>query len=193
MVKAFVVTSYLYALPAIQSAIEENQGQLVGAQSELNSMSLNRNIRRHQAEILILTLDHENKKPHYQLIEEVRQEHPSIKIITIAKNATDIPLLIKRKVKGILLVNEGIDQLINAIKIVIAGLNYYSPRVNQIIADALPNDLNCLTDKEYQVFYLLKRIEDKDLILSTLDITGSTLRTHVQNIKFKLNIQKITT
>lgn len=190
MIRVFVATEYMYALSAIKNAIEKNMGELVGVQSDFEEVSLNRNIRRHKAQILILTLN-ENTKMYYHIIKRVKQENPGIKIIIITKKCEDIPKLIK-KVEGIILAKEGINKLIDAISSLIRGENYCSPGVRQII-DLRTSEVNLdsLTDKEHQVFYLLRNIEDKKRILKILKIRRSTLRTHVQNIKSKLNIQEI--
>ena len=87
-IKIFLVSHYLFAIPAIKIAIEKNNGELVGTQSELNSTSIERNLKKTQADILILTLDHEVASHHDQLIKQIKKAYVNIKIIMV-KNIID--------------------------------------------------------------------------------------------------------
>lgn len=188
--KVVVVTQYvLFALPTISDAVEVNQGKIVGVESELNSISINRSIKRNQANLLILTIedkDIEDKEWLYKLIKDVKKAHPLIRIITIARKLKQIPILTKiEDIKGIILVNEEISQLIQAIKKVVAGQNYYSQKVSEAMAKiSWPN----LTSREIEVLALLNKNKNRKEIARELEISYTTVSVHVRNLNLKLQL-----
>ena len=113
-------------------------------------------------------------------------EHPNIKIITILKKAEDIPKLIKSSASGFILVNEDFDELINAIKVVKLGENYYSPKVAKAMEKNINTEYVSLTPSETKVFILLNEKKSRKKVAEELQICRSTLRAHIRNIRAKL-------
>ena len=185
-IKIFLVSHYLFAIPAIKIAIEKNNGELVGTQSELNSTSIERNLKKTQANILILILDHEVASHDDQLIKQIKEAYINIKIIMVVKNAKDMQKLIKSPASGFLLVNENFDELIRAIKNVNLGQNYYSPKVATIIAQEIKSSHIQLSPRETEVFTLLSSEKSRSQVTDELEISRSTLRSHIRNIRTKL-------
>lgn len=187
--KIFVASQDSIYLPAIQMAIETNEAKLVGVQSETKKMSLEREIKKIKADVLIISLDHKGQKgarnDHYKLIDKIQTTHPSIKIIAIAKDPKDVSLLIKKEVEGILYVNENFEELVKAIKLVTQDENYYSPKVRKVITQKFQDEHAGLTPRETEVLTFLEK-NSRDQAIKKLKMKRSTLRTHISNIKTKL-------
>lgn len=169
----------------MQAFLEKNNGKLVGTQADLKTIPLDRSLKRTEAEILIITLNYPNNAD-YELIEKIQKTHPKIQIITILKKEEDVAKLIKKAVSGFLLINEDFDELIKAIKVVMLGKNYYSPKVAKIMARKNKTKHGNLTHREIEILYLLKETKNRDEITEKLKIRRSTLRAHIRNIKTKL-------
>ncbi len=172
----------LFSLPRIQEAVQVNRGRIVGVEPELNAISLNRSIRRNQANILILTID--NEKMICSLISDVKRAHPSLNIITIALKLKQIPMLIKTgKVKAIIFANEENDQLIQAIRRTNFNKSHYSPKASEIMARQIARPR--LTPREQEVLDLLDEKKTRSQIASLLEISIVTVNSHVRNIRDK--------
>lgn len=172
----------LFALPRIKEAVQVNQGRIVGVESELNPISLNRSIKRNQANLLILTID--EKDVICPLISEVKKAHPSINIITIALRLKQIPILIKtRMIKAILFANEDVNQLIQAIQRAKLNKFHYSPKASEAMAEEIARP--SLTPREQEVLDLLDEKRSRDEIASILKISIITVNSHIRNIRTK--------
>ena len=173
----------LFTLLAIKEAVQINQGRIVGVESELNPISLNRSIKKHQANLLILTID--DKGSICQLISAVKRAHPSIKIITIALKLKQVPILIKtRMIKAILFANEDINQLVQAIKRVMINKNYYSPKTSEAMAQEIARP--SLTPREEEISDLLDADKSRSEIAALLKISYTTVSSHIRNINIKM-------
>ncbi len=173
----------LFSLPIIKEAVTYSQGKVVGVESELNAVSLNRSIKRNKANLLILTI--EDKDSICPLISAVKRAHPSIKIITIALKLRQIPIIIKtRMIRAIIVANEGIDDLMQAIERVATGQSYYSPKTSEVMAQqiAMPS----LTPREKEVLDLLDENQSRSEIANQLKISYATVSVHVRNINIKI-------
>ncbi len=179
--KAVIVSDYLlFALPTIEEAVERNNGEVVGVESKIDPISLNRNIKRQGANLLILAVSDDSS---CRLIKDVKRKHPSIIIITITKKLRQIPMLLKtRMVKAILFTSEGTKLLIKAIKEVMKGNSYYSPKVSQEMAREIAADL---TPREQEIWDLRNEDKTRGEIAKTLQISYNTVSTHIRNIEKK--------
>lgn len=185
--KVFIATDYLLlALPEMEKAVLESNGEVVGVESEVNCISINRRIKRLRANLLILAISDDSS---CKLIRVVKRKHPSVVIIIIAKKLRQIPKLIKTKmVKAILFINEDRRLLIRAIKEVVKGNRYYSPKVSQEMARQIAADL---TPREQEIWNLRNEDKTRSEIARTLLISYNTVCTHIRNIDKKRDIDMI--
>lgn len=180
--KVVIATDYLLlALPAIEKAVSENNGEIVGTESEVNPISINRGIKRLEANLLILAISGDSI---CKLIKDVKKKHPHVFIITIARELKQIPTLIKtRMVQAILFVNEDTNQLSQAIKDVTRGKKYYSPKVSSKMAKEIAT--GNLTPREKQILDLRDDNRSRNEIALILKISYNTVSTHIRNINQK--------
>lgn len=184
-VKIFLVSRYLlFAIPALELTIKQCNGKLVGTQTELNSVSFDRNLKKTQPDILILTL--EAVKADCELIKQIKEALPHLKIILIAKGGENMLSLIQSPASGVILVNEDFKELIRAIENLNLEQNYYSPKVLTIMAQEMISSYLQLSPREMEIFLLLKSKKSRSQVCQILNISRSTLRVHIRNIKLKL-------
>ncbi len=173
----------LFSLPIIKEAVMCSQGEVVGVESELNAVSLNRSIKRNKANLLILTINDKNSI--YPLVSAVKRVHPSVKIIMIALKLKQIPIIIKtRMIRAIIVANESIDQLIEAIERIAVDQSYYSPKTSEVMAEEIARP--DLTAREKEVQDLLDENKSRNEIANQLRISYATVSTHVRNINTKI-------
>lgn len=177
----YVVSDYLLlTLPAIEEAVVESKGKVVGVESGINPVSINWNIKKLKANLLILTISDEEC---CQLIKDVKRKHPQVVIITITKKLRQIPRIIKTKnVQAILFVKEDLQLLVRAIKEVTIGNRYYSPKVSQEMANEIAAGL---TAREQEIWSLRSQDKTRKQIAKALSISYYTVSTHIRNIEKK--------
>lgn len=170
-------------MPAIKQAIKINEGKVVGVSEELNPISINRNIKRNSANLLILAIG--KKRSTCKLISDIKHEHPLIRIVIIATDCLIVQTAIKaRMVEAVITINECIEDLVQAIFLAKHGQEYYPQEKSPEMTTGVIR-LN-LTDRERQIFDLLEKCLSKPEIALTLKISIKTVRTHVRNLNAKL-------
>lgn len=186
--KVIVVSDYLlFTLPTIEEAVERNNGEIVGIESEINSISLNRSIKRLQANLLILAISDNSG---CKLIKDVKCKHPEVVIVIVTNALLQITRLIKTKmVRAILFANEEIKLLTKAIREASRGKNYYSPEVSQEMAREIATDL---TPREQEIWDLMNQDKTRSEIAKALKISYNTVSTHIRNIEKKRAISILT-
>jgi DNA-binding NarL/FixJ family response regulator len=96
---------------------------------------------------------------------------------------------------GYLLKSDGINELINAIRAVVAGKRYLSPSVAPILLERLqsPNPaqpiFDLLTRREREVLRLIGQGATSKEVAKRLGISPKTAQVHRDNLKHKLNLR----
>lgn len=103
--------------------------------------------------------------------------------------------LLKSGAAGYLSKGRSSFELLQAIRTVAQGKKYLTPELAEKLLDgksteqAAPHEL--LTDREYQVFMLLLDGKQPNEIVAELHVSASTVSTHINKIKQKLNTPTI--
>ena len=81
--------------------------------------------------------------------------------------------------------NYGIEELKRGLKIINAGKNYYSPGVKRQIGDLddKPDYKREITEREWQVLFLICKGYKEKWIIANLGISKRTVDTHIYNLK----------
>lgn len=177
--KVVIVTDLLLIIPTIKQAIKVNQGKIVGMEAKPDPISIKRNIQKNRANLLIITAG--EKHSICKTISEIRQEHPSIKVILIETNLGASITIETEDIEATTSINQSIDELIQAIYCVKHGREYCSGEI----------EITCpmtqkLTYREKQIFDLLDLDFSKKEIAKILGISIKTVRTHTRNINKKM-------
>jgi len=102
--------------------------------------------------------------------------------------------------RGYITKTEIVESLVHAIREVLAGRIYTSPRVSQQLLERVTRVgsateqhwLETLTDRELEVFELIGRGHSTAEIASRLHVSVKTVETHRSNIKAKLQVEDAT-
>jgi len=94
--------------------------------------------------------------------------------------------------KSYLDVNDGIDEFRKGLKMIKSGEDYYSPGVNRKIRDydEKPNLKREITDRQWQVLFLICNGFNKYQIVFNLEVSVRTVDTHIQNLHKILDVEK---
>jgi DNA-binding NarL/FixJ family response regulator len=135
-----------------------------------------------------------------ELMKEIVKKFPNQKVIalTMMGEGQHIKQMLKAGAKGYLLKNCGSKELINAIKKVHDGENYYTHEVTQIVMDQLSAKRTRkmsveipLTERELEVLHLvLKEYSNKE-IAEELFISPRTVDAHKRNLIEKTGSKNI--
>lgn len=134
-----------------------------------------------------------------ELIRELRKTNAGMPIVVLSMH--DEALFAKRALaagaRGYVMKSEAVIRLTHAIREVLAGRIYVSPRVSQQVLERLNRSplvpaqhwLETLTDRELEVFELIGLGFSTAEMAVRLHVSVKTIETHRSNIKAKLNVE----
>ena len=150
-----------------------------------------------EPDVLILDMILDGVMVGFELIEFMKKEYPQVKILVIT-------MLVEKQYSdrafelgaiGYLPKREAVSDLIHAVETVAKGKYYMSPdTAGQMIQrmvhakNLLNGDMSVLTSREREIFQELGDGDSNQEIAQKLSISVSTVSTHLENIKQKLNI-----
>lgn len=150
-----------------------------------------------EPDVLILDMILDGVMVGFELIEFMKKEYPQVKILVIT-------MLVEKQYSdrafelgaiGYLPKREAVSDLIHAVETVAKGKYYMSPdTAGQMIQrmvhakNLLNGDISVLTSREREIFQELGDGDSNQEIAQKLSISVSTVSTHLENIKQKLNI-----
>jgi DNA-binding NarL/FixJ family response regulator len=95
---------------------------------------------------------------------------------------------------GYLMKSNGLDELLNALRIIAAGEHYFSPVIAAELigkslhpTPSLPSGLDTLSNREIQILRLIGMGRTTAFISKDLIISAKTVGAHRENLKNKLN------
>jgi DNA-binding NarL/FixJ family response regulator len=150
--------------------------------------------------ILDLRLD---KGDGLELIKILRSQLPALRILVLSQ--LDEVLYAERVLKagahGYLMKEEAAKEVVTAIRVVLAGELYVSPKMSGLILRKMVESpslrpvsgVESLTDRELQVFQMLGAGKSTRRIAAELSLSFKTIETHRENIKAKMGLADATT
>ena len=135
------------------------------------------------------------------LIRSLREVAPDTRVLVLSMH--DEALFAERALRagahGYLMKQEGIEGLVQAIRVILSGRRFVSPRMAQRLLERLSQDcpmegdrLGGLTDRELEVFEMIGRGFGTAAIAARLAVSVKTIETHRSNIKTKLDLKDAT-
>jgi DNA-binding NarL/FixJ family response regulator len=133
------------------------------------------------------------------LIKTLKVESPKLKILVISQH--DEMLFAERALRagasGYVMKENATDEILTAVRCVIAGELYFSHRVGEaavrrsltVKPEASRAGIERLSDRELQVFQLIGASFSTREIASQFNLSIKTIETHRENIKQKLSLQ----
>lgn len=122
------------------------------------------------------------------VIEEIRRQDPSVRVIILTTFDTDIDIskVIKAGAKGYLLKDSPREELLECIRKVHAGETSIPAALVSKLAAGISSET--LTGRELEVLSLLARGKSNKEIGTNLYISETTVKSHLRNIFSKLNV-----
>ena len=151
-----------------------------------------------EADVLVLDLTMEGRDG-IEVLRVAKAERPALKVIVLTMHAGReyVARAMQEGANGYLLKDSAVQDLAAAIAAVQSGLTYFSPAIQQQMAEMLKGgvpavpDLRALTDREREVLILLARgLSTKEIAVS-LDIGVRTVETHRANLMRKLGVRSV--
>lgn len=135
-----------------------------------------------------------------EAVSQIKKFLPRVKILilSIHRDKKYVVAALRLGVSGYLLKSEAVDELVDAIRMVMEGKHYISPELREIVADELMNPgreivktrLDELSARERQVLSLIVSGATRGDIAKKLFISPETVKTHRKNIMNKLHLHK---
>src|SRR5574341_912046 len=127
-------------------------------------------------------------------MQEIRIEHPDVRLIVLTAYADRAPVQtsLKAGASGYLLKDISVDDLVSAIQTVYAGNSVLTGEVTRLLAGMVEQSQHQhsrseMTAREQEVLKLLVEGQTNRQIALRLGLSVSTVKTHVSNILSKLN------
>ena len=178
--------------------------QLVNSQPDLacvgaadNTADARRLVRECKPDVTILDLRLKGGDA-LDFIKTLRVEHPEVKVLVLSQY--DELLFAERVLRagasGYIMKENATDELLRAIRKVLAGELYYSERVAAAVVQRTLREkpagphagIDVLSDREMQVFQLLGASYSAREIAEQFHLSRKTIETHSENIKHKLGL-----
>ena len=155
-------------------------------------------LRQIDADVLVLDLKMDGRDG-IEVLKVAKVERPDLKVIVLTMHAGReyVVRAMEEGADGYLLKDSAVQDLAAAIDAVMAGRTYFSPAIQQQMAEILKGsrpakpDLRALTDREREVLILLARGLSTKEIATTLDIGTRTVETHRANVMRKLGVRSV--
>jgi two-component system response regulator NreC len=157
------------------------------------------NLKSSVIHVLIMNL-HDTGPASFKLIEEVRKECPSIKIliISVLEDENAILRTIKTGAKGFLAKDTKKDELVEAILTLRNGFDYFSHSITHLLLNRYVAELkldvdkparHTLTSREIEIMKLWGSSHTNKEIANALFLSVRTVETHKNHIMQKLNLK----
>lgn len=143
----------------------------------------------------VILLDiHFGKIDGRELIKELKDLHPSTKIIALTSQSdgTTIKSSISAGFDGYLLKIDGREEIENALSCVMKGEKYFSPKTQQVFFETQTIQKKVdLTERELEILQLIVEEKTTKEIADQLCLSEKTIETHRGNLMLKLEARNI--
>ena len=147
-------------------------------------------IRETLPDVAVLDIDMPEKGG-FEVAKELSAEQISTEIIflTMHKNETLFNAALKLGVKGFVLKDSAMEDILNAVKTVATGESFFSqPLTKFLLKRAKPDLTDSLTASEKRILSLIGEYKSSREIAETLFISVRTVERHRENISLKLDL-----
>ncbi len=136
------------------------------------------------------------------VLRQLRKAHPGLRVVmlTTSSNESDLVEALRSGARGYLLKDIEPDELVVALREVLAGKTVVAPELAPVLAsvvqggegrpqeDKSNNPFSDLTPREYEILTLLAEGQSNKVIARNLGISDGTVKLHVKAILRKLNV-----
>ena len=183
----------------IKIVLAEDQGMLLGAMQALINMeddmevvATARNgvealaaITEHQPDVIIMDIEMPEKTG-LDVAEEIKGQDYKVVILTTFARTGYFERAKKAGVRGYLLKDSPIEELVNAIRVIMDGRRMYAPELIDIVYEETVE--NPLTERETEVLGLVAEGKTTKEIAKELFLSPGTVRNYISTILDKLEV-----
>ena len=183
----------------IKIELAEDQGMLLGAMQALINMeddmevvATARNgvealaaITEHQPDVIIMDIEMPEKTG-LDVAEEIKGQDYKVVILTTFARPGYFERAKKAGVRGYLLKDSPIEELVNAIRVIMDGRRMYAPELIDIVYEETVE--NPLTERETEVLGLVAEGKTTKEIAKELFLSPGTVRNYISTILDKLEV-----
>lgn len=136
------------------------------------------------------------------LIKSLRAQAPTLAILVISQfdELHYAERALRAGARGYLMKEEATEEVLSAMRVILAGDRYVSRRMTPRLLDRLlegpsartESRVDCLSDRELQVFQLLGSGMSTRAIAESLNLSFKTIETYRENVKHKLGLSGAT-
>lgn len=144
-------------------------------------------------EILFLDINF-GKHDGREILKEIRAKAPEMKVIALTSHSDNVTIKssFRAGFDGFLLKIDGREEIEEAIREVMAGENYYSPKTREAVFESQMTKLSSeLTAREQEILQLIVREKTTKEIAEKLFLSEKTIETHRGNLMLKLEARNI--
>ncbi|OGT07979.1 MAG: DNA-binding response regulator [Gallionellales bacterium RIFCSPHIGHO2_02_FULL_57_16] len=200
MIRVLIVDDHAVVRHGLRRILDEAGGIEVGAEAT-NGIEALKKIRAEKWDIVLLDVSMPEKNG-IDTLKQIMYENKAAKVLILSMYPEDqyAVRLMKIGASGYMTKDTAPEQLVEAIRNVVAGKKYISPNLAELLlhdcgADSGKPVHELLSNREYQVLRLLGSGEKVSEIAATLSLsikTVSTHRTHIlEKMKLKNNAELI--
>lgn len=198
MIKVLITDDHAIVRLGLKQILAETSDITVAAEAE-NAEQLLRLLPKHNCNLLVLDINLPGRSG-FDVLKEIRTLHPELPILVHSMHAEDqfAVRILKAGASGYITKESAPQELIKAIRKVHGGGRYISSGLSEQLARDLIRDTDkapheILSDREYQVMYLIASGKMAKEIAAELQLsikTVSTYRTRVlEKMQFKSNAE----
>lgn len=150
-------------------------------------------LNEHSFDVILLDI-HFGKTDGRELIKEIKEIQPTIKVIALTSHsdATTIKSSVSAGFDGYLLKIDGRDEIEKALKAVMSDEKYFSPKTQQVFFETQTSNQKVeLTERELEILQLIVEEKTTKEIAEQLFLSEKTIETHRGNIMLKLEARNI--
>lgn len=196
-VRVILADDHTLVRAGIRRIIESGSGCVVVGEAANGDEAIDA-VRTVAADVLVLDLKMD-RRDGIEVLRVAKAERPDLKVIVLTMHAGReyVARAMEEGANGYLLKDSAVQDLTAAIDAVVAGRTYFSPAIQQQMAEILKGsspavpDLRVLTDREREVLILLARGFVTKEIAAALDIGTRTVETHRANLMRKLGLRSV--
>lgn len=185
--------------------LREGLQQLIDSQADMaccstaaNTQDALRNLEREKPDVLAVDISMPGRNG-LELIKDALALYPDLPILVISMHDESFyaQRVLKAGARGYVMKDADSATLLLAIRTVLAGGTYVSPAMSEQIMAAFSgrtttkslDGVQCLSDREFEVFQLLGEGKSTEGIADTLNISPKTVEVHRAHIRDKLKLE----
>lgn len=194
MIRALIVDDHAIVRQGLKRILDEAPGMVVGGEA-VNGVQALKMIRAEKWDIVLLDISMPEKNG-IDALKQIMDENKSVKVLILSMYPEDqyAVRMMKAGASGYMTKETAPEQLVEAIRLVVAGKKYISATLSELLlfecgSDSAKSPHETLSDREYQVLRLIgsgKTVSEVAKLLSLSVKTVSTYRSHILD---KMNLR----